>query len=74
MWKRSSPQDIEKARRSSNLKNESPEVGIFLYHLRAVASDQIDRADYNWMMPRRTAMATACVRSLAPNFSMMCLT
>ena len=26
------------------------------------------------MMPRRTAMVTASVRSLAPSFSMMCLT
>ena len=29
---------------------------------------------YSWMMPRRTAIATAAVRSLAPSFSMMCLT
>jgi len=25
----------------------------------------------SWMIPRRTAIATACVRSLAPSFSMM---
>jgi hypothetical protein len=29
---------------------------------------------YRWIMPRRMAIATACVRSLAPSFSMMCLT
>ena len=28
---------------------------------------------HSWMIPRRTAIATACVRSLAPSFSMMCL-
>lgn len=31
-------------------------------------------AYFRWIIPRRIAIATACVRSLAANFSMMCLT
>jgi hypothetical protein len=30
-------------------------------------------AGYSWIMPRRRPIETACVRSLAPSFSLMCL-
>jgi 3-deoxy-7-phosphoheptulonate synthase len=40
---------------------------------RARALTRLARRTYRWMMPRRTAMATACVRSLAPSFSITCL-
>jgi hypothetical protein len=31
------------------------------------------KSGYRWMMPRRIAIVTACVRSVAPSFNMMCL-
>ena len=38
-----------------------------------VWSDNQDFGFQSCMIPRRTAIATACVRSMAPSFSMMCL-
>ena len=39
----------------------------------SVWSDNQDFGFQSCMIPRRTAIATACVRSAAPSFSMMCL-
>jgi hypothetical protein len=67
------------------LPSESLLFGIFPYHFLGIVTkrDALPRRNemtrhgfsaYISMIPRRTAMAIACVRSLAPSFSMMCLT